>query len=140
MNTKEKKRQQDASYYRRNTERCKTNARNYALRVKYGLTPEGFEALKASQNYLCRLCTVPLANDLYGGVVDHDHNTGAVRGVLCTQCNVGLGNLKDSAEILQRAIEYLNVSPAKQGTHSEVSNKPAVQSGFSPWPEFTYVG
>ena len=40
--------------------------------------------------------------------VDHNHTTGDVRGLLCTQCNVGLGNLGDSVERLRSAIRYLN--------------------------------
>lgn len=42
------------------------------------------------------------------GVIDHDHNSGQVRGILCVNCNTAMGKFGDSTIILQRAIDYLN--------------------------------
>jgi hypothetical protein len=49
-------------------------------------------------------------------VVDHDHNTGAVRGLLCHSCNTGLGHLGDSVETLARALDYLQNCPSESPT------------------------
>ena len=59
------------------------------------------------QNYCCAICKTHsdlLPRNL---AVDHCHTTGKVRGLLCTNCNIGLGMLKDSSEILNLAIKYL---------------------------------
>jgi hypothetical protein len=83
----------------------------YILRT-YGITQAEFDALKLMQNNTCALC---------GGVepgkarnekqrewcVDHNHVTGAIRGLLCMQCNAGIGNLKDSPDLLRKAACYV---------------------------------
>jgi hypothetical protein len=43
--------------------------------------------------------------------IDHNHQTGTIRGALCNRCNVGLGYFKDDVELLQKAIDYLNNPP-----------------------------
>lgn len=72
---------------------------------KYGLTVTEFEALYESQSGQCGCCSNPLG-DKY--CIDHDHATGAVRGLLCYACNSGIGQLGDTIEGLQRAIQYLS--------------------------------
>lgn len=82
--------------------------RPYRLLVSYGLTPAGFEALEKAQSGLCAICRQPeTAKRRRRLSVDHDHKTGAVRGLLCGNCNKGIGCLKDSPELLARAMEYL---------------------------------
>ncbi|UVD39733.1 endonuclease VII [Streptomyces phage RosePharie] len=69
----------------------------------YGLTEEQLDAvLEPGKCYTC-----DSTEDL---VIDHDHATGVVRGLLCNSCNVALGHVKDSIETLQRMIEYLEIS------------------------------
>jgi len=69
---------------------------------EYGLTPEAYAALVDSQGGLCAVgCERPAKH------VDHDHMTGAVRGVLCFPCNAALGQLKDRVDLLHNAIDYL---------------------------------
>lgn len=65
---------------------------------------EEYLLLLRTQEFKCAVCGDPI-NDKAD--LDHDHNTGGVRGILCRACNVGLGNFRDSPERLQRAIEYL---------------------------------
>jgi hypothetical protein len=77
---------------------------------KYGLSRAEYLALLARQNGLCALCGRPPVKLHRGGThlaVDHDHETGAVRGLLCTNCNTGLGCFRDDSDLLGRAIEYL---------------------------------
>lgn len=78
----------------------------------YGLTQDEYEALLAMQGGLCAICRHPeTARHQSGQVrslaVDHDHATGLVRGLLCTNCNHGLGKFKDDPELLRQAITYL---------------------------------
>lgn len=63
------------------------------------------EEIIAAQDGNCAICGDFLAD---GGMhVDHDHDTGVIRGVLCTTCNLALGGFRDAPEILRKAIEYL---------------------------------
>ena len=85
--------------------------RAWHLKTTYKMSEEDFERMKAKQNGACAVCltTEPLTRS---GVfaIDHDHRTGAVRGLLCMQCNVALGAVKDRIDILERLIEYLRRS------------------------------
>jgi hypothetical protein len=77
--------------------------RAYWLIEKYGLTLERFEAMADLQDGRCLICrSVP---ELL--VVDHCHKTGRVRGLLCRECNLALGYLKDRPERAMAAAEYL---------------------------------
>lgn len=80
--------------------------RQYHLRVKYGLTLDQLNDLGS----VCMICGVTLGayHTATSRHVDHDHQTGVIRGVLCGQCNRGLGYFKDSQALLSRAIAYLN--------------------------------
>lgn len=92
--------------YRKNPERW----RGYILKKKYGISYEMYELILKNQNYKCAICLTDSPKRTNNGalwVVDHDHNTGQVRGVLCNTCNLGLGYFHDSTENLSNAIEYL---------------------------------
>lgn len=71
---------------------------------KYGLTPVDYAALLAAQGGVCALCGSTQGRRL---VVDHCHETGRVRGLLCTACNGALGKLGDTPEALLRVVAYL---------------------------------
>ena len=60
------------------------------------------------QGSLCAICRA-LLRKRTDGVIDHNHRTGEIRGVLCVPCNAGLGLLGDHPEILVKAIEYLSL-------------------------------
>jgi hypothetical protein len=78
------------------------NKRAYNLATRYGIT-EGHEAsMLAAQAGGCAICTKPLARHH----VDHDHATGAVRGLLCPACNLGVGHLERPG-FLPAALAYL---------------------------------
>lgn len=69
---------------------------------RYGISQAQYDELLAKQNFVCAVCGVKPPVD-----VDHCHDTGVVRGLLCRGCNVGLGQLGDSIEGLMKGIEYL---------------------------------
>lgn len=88
-----------------NPEKVKAKARAGALRRKYGLTVEEYESLLEGQGGACALCGVkPEGRRL---LVDHDHETNRVRGLLCTRCNSALAQFGDTVDGLQRAVEYV---------------------------------
>ena len=71
---------------------------------KYGITKEAYYALMVAQNGKCAICGAECWLDLR---VDHNHETGAVRGLLCAGCNSGIGLLKENLETLRGAIRYI---------------------------------
>src|SRR5271166_3229682 len=83
-------------------QRSNRDAHRRRLR-KYDLTHDEYIDLVAQQKGLCAICGNGLATD-----IDHDHETGSVRGLLCNNCNRGLGCFRDDPILLQSAIEYLD--------------------------------
>lgn|SRR4030066_2219535 len=91
--------------------------REYDLKNKYGLSLDQFEAILEAQENKCLICARTFTKRLIGSgqapgysVVDHNHLTGAVRGILCNACNVSLGGFNDSVEMLEKAIVYLKTA------------------------------
>jgi hypothetical protein len=74
------------------------------LQTRYGLTQVEHESMVKAQNGYCALCKNKITGRL---CVDHNHETGKVRELLCVRCNAGLGNFTESVEKLYNAIEYL---------------------------------
>jgi len=96
------------AYERRHFGKVVEATRRYHLRKNYGLTTDQYNDLLAVQNNSCAICKSPDPFDRWGRFhVDHDHATGKVRGLLCGNCNTGLGKMKDSITNLQAAIAYL---------------------------------
>ena len=94
-------------------QRANNPRRNLAndLRKNFGMSLGDYDKLFESQNGKCALCGAD-ANDTVNGkvtrlAVDHNHETGEIRGLLCGNCNRGIGNLQDSTKILTKAIDYL---------------------------------
>lgn len=83
------------------------------LKQRYGITVDEYESLIANQNNACAICEVEIPDKLeYKGkrrsVVDHNHETGEVRGILCLKCNLVLGHARENTTILYKAIVYLS--------------------------------
>jgi hypothetical protein len=82
--------------------------RRSRLKHTYGVDVEWYEGMFHEQGGVCAICG---GNGVYKGqtnlCIDHNHDTGAVRGLLCNDCNVGLARFKDSPEIARKAAEYL---------------------------------
>lgn len=115
----------DETRARYKARKCEANAANpertsmhdrKKLMKRYGLTPETYDALLASQGGVCAICGgPPRGKSGILGVnyhIDHDHESGAVRGLLCGPCNAGLGSFKDNVARLADAISYLQNPPA----------------------------
>lgn len=82
--------------------------RNYHLKRFYGITLDEYNALFEAQGGLCAGCNSAGSEGKRKGLfVDHDHETGAIRGLLCNNCNAALGLLGDKAETIARLMEYL---------------------------------
>ncbi len=86
--------------------------RVYHYARKFGITVEDYERMLAAQAGRCAICnsTEPGGRGVFH--VDHDHATGTVRGLLCTNCNAGLGQFKDDPALLRAAANYLEVLAA----------------------------
>ena len=113
-----------AEWYKRNRERVLANQKEYrqmsrahrgaisrkrTLQRHFGISPEQYaERLKAQGGH-CAICGKddPAGRNL---AVDHCHTSGFVRGLLCLECNTGLGKFRESEQLLMRAINYLNGS------------------------------
>lgn len=78
--------------------------RGWVVRTKYGISIDTFKRMLSSQNYKCAIC---LDTASFSSHVDHCHNTGRVRGILCVRCNSGIGYFLDDPEIARRAAAYL---------------------------------
>lgn len=81
---------------------------------KYNLTAEDYESLCQLQEYKCKICRREITL-----VIDHDHKTLKVRGLLCNACNLAIGYLEDNVSRLESAISYLE--------HSGVEERPSSQ-------------
>lgn len=82
--------------------------RRYYLPNTYGITVEEYETMLQSQNNACAICSTTTPTGKWKVfAVDHCHKTGRARGLLCNECNRGMGLLGDSPERLQKAVDYL---------------------------------
>jgi hypothetical protein len=79
----------------------------YYRTVRYGMSPEEYEELLDEQLGRCASCGSSDPKRTAGFVIDHDHTTGSVRGLLCHNCNIGIGLLGDSVSGLSHALNYL---------------------------------
>jgi Recombination endonuclease VII len=77
-------------------------SRHYHLKRRYGIGADEFKRLAHEQGGVCAICGKPDPEH-----VDHSHDTGDVRGILCFNCNGGLGQFKDSTDALRNAARYL---------------------------------
>ena len=101
----EEYKERDRAY--RQKESYKQRRKDKDYQNKYGITLDEYNDMLHSQEGCCKICGVHHTNVHFGLVVDHNHLTGEVRGLLCGKCNTGIGNLQDDIKILKEAIKYL---------------------------------
>lgn len=85
----------------------KLSDRKSYLKRKYGMTLAEYERMFEAQGGVCAICDEarPEERALH---VDHDHETGVIRGLLCFRCNNALGDLREEYELFRRAADYLD--------------------------------
>jgi hypothetical protein len=81
----------------------KDHIKDMEYRRTYGITLDDYKVMVAQQEGCCKIC-----NEHKSLVVDHCHKTGAVRGLLCSQCNRAMGLFQDDPNRLQSAVAYLS--------------------------------
>jgi hypothetical protein len=95
---------------RQHTAKRKETRRWAMIKFQRGITKQQWHTILETQNYRCAICENQFnsgGRSSFNTCVDHDHITGRVRGLLCRQCNQGLGQFKDRSEIAQKAVDYL---------------------------------
>ncbi len=95
---------------KRTPEEAKLHSRKQNLRRNFGLTPEEYERMNEAQGGLCAICLRPDRTNTGKPrrlAVDHNHETLEIRGLLCKNCNVGLGVFQDDPLRLSAAVAYL---------------------------------
>ena len=81
-------------------------SREYALRSLFGITQADYDAMLEAQGGVCTICGEPCKSGR-NLAIDHDHETGEVRELLCSGCNTGIGNFRENATALENAAVYI---------------------------------
>src|SRR3990167_4293603 len=97
LNNKEKTRKTIRAWQDKNRQKL----RGYELKRRYNITEEQYQQIIKIQNGCCAICKNPRKL-----IIDHNHITGKVRGLLCYQCNFALGLLQEDFNVFTNAIEY----------------------------------
>lgn len=117
----EKIRDRARKNYEKNKESRKASMKEYSrknrrtlrdaqLRRAYGITHDEYDARLERQGGRCGLCKNERAPGTRAFAVDHDHATGAIRGLLCKPCNTGLGCFKDNPELMEAGAQYVRAA------------------------------
>lgn len=88
---------------------ARDTARDYWLQKTYGITEAQYDQMLAEQRGVCAICEKACTTGQRLSV-DHDHDTGKVRGLLCRRCNSAIGHMNDDPILLQKAVKYLGTS------------------------------
>ena len=119
MKRKYKTLEYDKKYYLKNKERIAEysrkrynpeHSRDLRLKLYYNISLEQYNDMFISQEGKCAICGRHQSDFKRRLAVDHDHNTGKVRGLLCQRCNYGIGYFQENTEILENVIRYLNLN------------------------------
>jgi hypothetical protein len=85
--------------------------RDWWLKKTFGISIEEYNRIFELQNGCCAICGKHQSELTHTLCVDHNHNTGEVRGLLCSNCNVGIGSFHENIEVLHSAIDYILKEP-----------------------------
>ncbi len=114
----------NAKWYLKNTDKHKQKRdvywaskkdrmKDWRLQKTYKINISEYDALLNKQNMCCAICERHQTEFQRRLAVDHDHETGEIRGLLCHSCNTGIGSLKDDYRMLDKASQYLKRSKIK---------------------------
>lgn len=95
------------SYYKNKNDKDKYIKKLYQIKYYYNLSKEEYEKLVNNCNNSCLICRKSSTELKTGLCVDHSHKTNKIRGLLCQDCNRGLGMFKENIQFLKNAINYL---------------------------------
>jgi len=107
IKNKEKTLSQNKKRYEINKVEILKQHKIYILKNKYNLTPEQYDMMVSKQKHRCAICGLHQSELLRRLDIDHNHKTNVNRGLLCNNCNRGIGVFKDSIELLDKAKKYL---------------------------------
>lgn len=115
----ERIRERQREYQRRRSETHPEQRHTISLKHHHGITHADYISMLAAQGGACGIClaVIPGAG-LRWFVVDHDHTTGIVRGLLCRPCNLTIGHAKENVARLRYCVSYLERAAAKIGAVS----------------------
>lgn len=108
---REKANKRNREWVQANKKQAQYRSRISKVRKIYGLSEEEYITLLEKHDHKCSICGRPERTSIKGTVwnlsIDHCHNTGKIRGLLCAQCNVGLAKFGESIRYFKNAIKYL---------------------------------
>lgn len=121
LKNSDKEKQRTKVFYNNNKEKCLNAIKTWQkantdkvkegwLKRNYGIDLKQYNLLLVNQNNACAICKTDQNKLTIRLAVDHCHNTGKIRGLLCDKCNRGIGYLQDNTELLNNAVKYLKVS------------------------------
>ena len=102
-----RKKCKDRASYKRTGGMARAYRRRDWKRKGIHITVDQYCQMSTTQSHRCLICDTYASGSL---VVDHNHTSGNVRGLLCNTCNLGLGSFRDNQTYLQKAIDYLNIT------------------------------
>jgi CRISPR/Cas system-associated protein Cas10 (large subunit of type III CRISPR-Cas system) len=89
---------------------CPTKERAKELKKKYGITMEQYDEMLVAQHHGCKICGVSPEEHGKNLAVDHCHDTGQIRGLLCSYCNTAIGLFKEDLANFRKAMQYLTAA------------------------------
>ena len=92
---------------RQDYEKHKRKRTSAGLERKYGISLDDYEQMSEDQDHACALCQEPEMVEGRRMAIDHDHETGRIRGLLCFKCNTSLGRVCDTQAALERLVAYV---------------------------------
>jgi len=99
-------REKNAVYRKNNPSVAYLSRRKAQLKMRFNISLNEYDNLLDKQGGVCKICKTKESRKVL--CVDHNHNTGKIRGLLCSKCNRGIGLLGDNIDLLKVAIKYLS--------------------------------